>query len=336
MDDGSWTGSGLLLHTNSFSESEVDCLIAANKRNRYGKWIIYIPVKDVTLLRSIVFIYMPKSFYYKIGIKKSKKKKQMSLWGELLSAFLYNVVSPTYLVYINICCEPFFPFMDVFLWSIIPIKYSGKSNNKIKGILRIGPHSIEILSIIFGSLLGDAHGERRKSGAGTRFSFQQESSHVSYLLWLHELLAEAGYCNVNKPVIKTRLGKKGVVRKYVRFATWTYTSFNFIHDLWYPRGVKIVPECISDYLSPLALAIWIMDDGSKVSKGLKLCTNSFSYSDCLLLINVLNQIYGLKSSVHSAGAPEQYVIYIWTESMPRLRKIIEPHMHSSMKYKIIE
>lgn len=253
-----------------------------------------------------------------------------------ISIYIYNVVSPTCLVYIDICCEPFFPFMDVGLWSIIPIKSLGKSNNKIKGILRIGPHPIEILSIIFGSMLGDAHGERRKGGAGTRFCFQQESIHVSYLLWLHGLLAEAGYCNENKPVVKTRLGQKGVVRKYVRFSTWTYTSFNFIHDLWYQGGLKIVPQCISDYLSPLALAIWIMDDGSKVSKGLKLCTNSFSYSDCLFLVNVLNQKYGFKSSVHSAGAPEQYVIYIWKESMPILRKIIEPHMHSSMKYKIIE
>jgi hypothetical protein len=102
----------------------------------------------------------------------------MSLWGSNTSA-LYNVVSPTCLVYIDICCEPFFSFMDVILWSIIPIK-SKKSNNKIKGILRIGPHPIEILSIIFGSMLGDAHGEHRKGGAETRFCFQQET-HTCFL-----------------------------------------------------------------------------------------------------------------------------------------------------------
>jgi ubiquinol-cytochrome c reductase cytochrome b subunit len=149
-------------------------------------------------------------------------------------------------------------------------------------------------------------------------------------------LAEAGYCNDNKPVVTTRLGSKGVVRKYVRFATWTYTSLNFIHDLFYQEGLKIVPKCISDYLSPLALAIWIMDDGFKVAKGLKLCINSFSYSDCLFLVNVLNQKYGLKSSVHSAGPPEQYVIYIWKDSLPILRTIVNPYLHPCMKYKIID
>ena len=38
--------------------------------------------------------------------------------------------------------------------------------------------------------------------------------------------------------------------------------------LWYENSTKHVPECISEYLTLLALAIWIMDDGAKVSKGL--------------------------------------------------------------------
>jgi ubiquinol-cytochrome c reductase cytochrome b subunit len=60
--------------------------------------------------------------------------------------------------------------------------FSGK--NKIKGYNRIGPHSIEILSIIFGSLLGLGHAERIKNGSfgGTRVAFFQEAMHVKYLL----------------------------------------------------------------------------------------------------------------------------------------------------------
>jgi len=46
---------------------------------------------------------------------------------------------------------------------------------------RIGPHNIDILSIIFGSLLGDAYAEYRKQGKGTRISFMQEASHLTYL-----------------------------------------------------------------------------------------------------------------------------------------------------------
>ena len=53
-----------------------------------------------------------------------------------------------------------------------------------------------------------------------------------------------------------------------------------------------------------------MDDGSKVSQGLKLCTNSFTYNDCLKLVNVLNYNFNVKATVQSAGSKDQYIIYI--------------------------
>jgi LAGLIDADG DNA endonuclease family protein len=61
---------------------------------------------------------------------------------------------------------------------------------RLKGIYRIGPHNKDVLSIIFGSLLGDSHGEKRLKGLGTRFSFSQEDSHVEYLLYLHKHISE--------------------------------------------------------------------------------------------------------------------------------------------------
>ena len=219
--------------------------------------------------------------------------------------------------------------MPLFITSFSIIK-------RLRGIYRIGPHNQEIISIIIGCLLGDGHAEKRSENGGTRISFYQESTHLSYILWLHDFLSIRGYCNINIPLITTRLGKNGVVRKVLRFHTWTYTSFNWIHDLFYKDNIKIVPYNIADYLTPLALAVWIMDDGSKVSKGLKLCTNSFTYSDCVLLVKALNDNFALKSSIQSAGAPNQYFIYIWKESMPLLRTIISPYIIPQMKYKIIE
>lgn len=138
------------------------------------------------------------------------------------------------------------------------------------------------------------------------------------------------------PVINERLGKKGKLRKVVRFSTWTYTSFNWIHDLWYKDGKKCVPYNIGDYLTPLALAVWIMDDGGKVGKsGLKLSTNSFTYDECVNLVNVLHKNFKLKASVQLAGAKDQYIIYIWKESMKDLYTIVSPYTIPEMKYKII-
>jgi hypothetical protein len=91
--------------------------------------------------------------------------------------------------------------------------------SRLKGIYRIGPHNIDVISIIFGSLLGDAHAEKRSMGIGTRICFFQEDSHVEYLLHVHKMLSESGYCNPKIPSITNRLGAKGKVRKIVRFST---------------------------------------------------------------------------------------------------------------------
>jgi hypothetical protein len=50
----------------------------------------------------------------------------------------------------------------------------------ILGKRRIGPHNIEILSIIFGSLLGDGHMEKEKEGS--RIKFYQGGDNSNYLL----------------------------------------------------------------------------------------------------------------------------------------------------------
>ena len=127
-------------------------------------------------------------------------------------------------------------------------------------------------------IASDAHAEKRIGGVGTRITFYQEGSHVEYIYWLHSLISTRGYCSEAIPIVTKRLVKGGKIRNIVRFRTWTYTSFNWIHDIWYTDGKKKIPSCIDTYLTPLALAILIMDDGSKVSQGLKLCTNSYTYS----------------------------------------------------------
>jgi hypothetical protein len=53
-----------------------------------------------------------------------------------------------------------------------------------------------------------------------------------------------------------------------------------------------------------------MDDGGKVGSGLKISTNAFSYSDCMLLIKVLHEKFNIKSSIQSTGIDNQFQIYI--------------------------
>lgn len=43
--------------------------IKSNLRNKYNKWIIYIPVKEMDKVREIVGRHIHKSMNYKIGLK---------------------------------------------------------------------------------------------------------------------------------------------------------------------------------------------------------------------------------------------------------------------------
>jgi ubiquinol-cytochrome c reductase cytochrome b subunit len=43
----------------------------------------------------------------------------------------------------------------------------------------------------------------------------------------------------------------------------------------------------------------------------------------------------LKASLQSAGSENQYLVYIWKQSMNDLRNIVSPYIVPSMKYKLI-
>jgi len=53
-----------------------------------------------------------------------------------------------------------------------------------------------------------------------------------------------------------------------------------------------------------------MDEGGRLGQGLKLATNSFTFTDTTGLAQVLHEWYGLKVVVQSAGVPNQYILYV--------------------------
>ena len=71
------------------------------------------------------------------------------------------------------------------------------------------------------------------------------------------------------------------------------------------------------------------------NQGITLATNSFTYDDCLCLSKILNEKYGLKTSVIKAGHVNQWKISILKESMSDLVSIVKPYIIDEMKYKFI-
>lgn len=198
----------------------------------------------------------------------------------------------------------------------------------------IGPHNIDILSILYGTLLGDSHIEKRYNNI--RFSFQQENCNVEYLFWLWNQLSKAKYCTNIKPKLRKRISKGGKIRFYYRFNTYTFPNLNYIYYDFYKDNsfFKRVPYNIYDYLTPLALACWIMDDGIRVGAGIKIVTNSFFKEDVILLIVILYLKWGIISSIHKSGEQNQWVIYIPKASVLLVQSLVKDFIVPSMSYKI--
>jgi ubiquinol-cytochrome c reductase cytochrome b subunit len=297
-------------------------------RDVHDGWLLRICHANIASFFFIcVYAHISRGLYY-----GSYRSPRIGVWvvGTII---FFLMMATAFLGYV-------LPFGQMSLWGYLnslrcfSVEISKISNNIPIRFRGWGPHNYDILSIIFGSLLGDASAEKRIKGVGTHITFYQEDSHYKYILWLHNYFKYRGYCSENLPILSTRLGKGGKIRKIARFRTWTYTSFNWIYEIWYDEGIKKVPICIGNYLTPLSLAIWIMHYGSRTSHGLKLSTNSFTYNECLLLIKVLSNNFSLKASLQKAAKRDQYVIYIWKESMPLLRNLIGNIIIPEMKYKI--
>lgn len=203
---------------------------------------------------------------------------------------------------------------------------------------RIGPHNIDIISIIIGSTLGDTHLEKRKRGVGTRIIFEQQNRNVEYLLWFHDYLSSRGYCSSSKPKLKKRITKQGTEYFQYRVNSYTFHSFNWIHEMFYKlvdnKYVKIVPLNIEKYLTPLALAIWFMDNGSKVEKGVRLATYCFTFEEVEFIREVLKNKYKIITKAAKSGRSKGYFIYLDPGSIKLYFNIIKPYLHPSLEYKL--
>jgi len=203
---------------------------------------------------------------------------------------------------------------------------------------RIGPHNLDFISFILGGILGDTHFEKRKQGCGTRIIFEQCQQNVEYLYWTNQFLIERGYCKNQKPFLRKRIAKNNKILFHHRINTYTFTSLNWLYDLFYKNKIKILPlnHEIWNYFTEFSLAIWFMDDGSKTNSGYRLATNCFSLTEINFLQNLLFVKFNLKTTKQSSGLNKGYIIYIKAESKNLFISLIQEHLHNCMKYKLIK
>lgn len=100
------------------------------------------------------------------------------------------------------------------------------------------------------------------------------------------------------------------------------------------KFIKIVPMNIEKYLTPLALAIWFMDNGSNLDKSAKIVTNCFTFEEICFLCEVLKKKYNIIATPNKCKQNKGFIIYIHVNSMFLFSNIIKPYMLPSLYYKL--
>jgi hypothetical protein len=135
----------------------------------------------------------------------------------------------------------------------------------------------------------------------------------------------------------TRILRKGEeeTKHYgYEFNTFTFRSFNWIHKMFYKKGKKYVSSKIENYITPLALAVWIMDDGGWANPGVRIAANSFNLEEVELLVKILTDKFNLNCTIQHLKSVNKYSIYIKGSSIVHLRNVVLPYLHPSMYYKL--
>ncbi|HEY8310540.1 MAG TPA: recombinase RecA, partial [Gemmatimonadaceae bacterium] len=202
------------------------------------------------------------------------------------------------------------------------------------------PHRLseQQMQVVLGSLMGDGNlSPNRRDRTGVRFRLGHGPKQADYLDWKVSLFA-----NIE---CSRRTSATGAT-----FADFTpLAELNELRQaVYFGDGKKHLSEEYLKALTPLALAIWYMDDGCFTvrSKGLQertqggsgrieICLDAMTDGTRDRIVNYLRDTHKLDVKLTTRGARGQQVMQFTTESSAAFQEIVAPWVHPSMEYKLL-
>jgi recombination protein RecA len=198
--------------------------------------------------------------------------------------------------------------------------------------------SSQQLQLVLGSLMGDGCLSPNTRGrSGTRFRMGHGAKQVAYLDWKVEMLG-------NIPCSRSA-NAKGAVFADVH----PLPELAELHEaVYFGDGRKHLSWEYLKALTPLALAVWYMDDGCFTlrSKGVQertrggtgrveICVEAMSPGSRQRLVDYLRDSRGLDVTLTKRGARQQSFLRFSTASTEKFQRLVAPYVHPSMEYKLL-
>jgi hypothetical protein len=204
-------------------------------------------------------------------------------------------------------------------------------SNEIEARKRLLKLSKKQRSIIVGTLLGDSHLETQNGGKTYRLKVEHSIKQADYVDWLYQQFQE---WVLTPPRAKPKQ-LEGVRHENYCFQTLSVGQLRFYGRNFYDQTRhKYVPRQIGRWLTPLALAIWFMDDGSAKSKhhrAVILNTQGFSRKDISLLQKAL--LVNFQIEALPRKQKEGLQLLITGPSAEQFYKIVQPYILPDFEYK---
>lgn len=186
--------------------------------------------------------------------------------------------------------------------------------------------------VLVGLLLGDGHLETQDNGKTYRLKVEHGILQKEYVDTLYKIFKP--WCS-HGPMKRIRRTKYGIVTSY-GFYTYSSGTLRFYAQQFYPeKGKRVIPILIRKLLTPQAIAIWFMDNGSKKSKihsTYIFHTHAFTKRELQVVCNILKEKFGIEMHIHRQYAV--YRLYVMAKSAQKFRDLIEAYMVPSMRYKL--
>jgi recombination protein RecA len=195
------------------------------------------------------------------------------------------------------------------------------------------------VQVILGGLMGDGNLSKpvRTDDASARFRMGHGAKQAAYLDWKVSLLA-------NIPHAKTENAKGAVFADFTPLAELGELR----ETVYFGDGKKHLTWEYLKSLTPLALAIWYMDDGSFTlrSKGvqqrtvggtgrIEIVVEAMSPGSRDRLARYLRDTYRLDVKLVSKGTRKVSALRFTTAATEKFQKLVAPYIPPSMEYKLL-
>ncbi|MBQ1049389.1 recombinase RecA [Micromonospora sp. C51] len=192
--------------------------------------------------------------------------------------------------------------------------------------------------VLLGSLMGDGNlSPNRQDRSGVRFRLGHGAQQVDYLDWKVSLLGNIGHSR--------RTDARGAA--FVDFTPLPELD-ELRRAVYLGDGKKHLSWDYLKALTPLALAVWYMDDGCFTvrSKGLQertaggsgrieICVEAMAEGSRDRLVEHLRDAYGMDVKLVSRGARQTASIVFTTESSAKFQELVAPYVPAAMEAKLL-